>query len=62
MLAAPVVCVVHDAALLVRGDGVAFHDPLDGEFAVDDVVVGLGLDAAECGRGVVDDDILSVFL
>ena len=59
MLAAPVVGVVHDAALLVRGDGVAFHDPLDDGFAVDDVVVGLGRDAAECGRGVVDDGGIS---
>lgn len=61
MLAAPVVGVVHDAALLVRGDGVAFHDPLDGGFAVDDVVVGLGRDAAERGRGVVDDGVSHAF-
>lgn len=61
VLAAPVVGVVHDAALLVRGDGVAFHDPLDGGFAVDDVVVGLGRDAAECGRGVVDDGVSHAF-
>ena len=61
MLAAPVVGVVHDAALLVRGDGVAFHDPLDGGFAVDDVVVGLGRDAAERGRGVVDDGVSYAF-
>lgn len=61
VLAAPVVGVVHDAALLVRGDGVAFHDPLDGGFAVDDVVVGLGRDAAERGRGVVDDGVSHAF-
>ncbi len=42
----PVVGVVGDAAFFVYGDLVALHDPLDGAFAVDDVVVGFGGDVA----------------
>lgn len=57
VLAAPVVCVVHDAALLVRGDGVAFHDPLDGGFAVDGVVVELGEADALAGEAVFFDGV-----
>ena len=40
----PEVGVAGDAAVLVFADGLAFHDPFEGGFAVDDVgVVGCGL-------------------
>ncbi len=52
---APGVGVVGDAAGFVGGDGVALHDPFDGGFAVDDVIVGFQGDVAE-GDGVVVDD------
>ena len=55
MFAAPVVGVVDDAAGFVLGDLVAFHDPFEGGFAVDDVVVGIERDAIEGEVGVVVD-------
>ena len=51
-----VVGVVGDLAGFVGGDGLAFHDPFDGGFAVDDVVVGFGGDVAEGDVGIVVDD------
>ena len=44
----PVVGVVGDGALFVGGELVAFHDPFDGAFAVDGVVVGFGGDVLCC--------------
>lgn len=51
-----VVGVVGDVAVFVGGDGLAFHDPFDGGFAVDDVVVGFERDVAEGDVGIVVDD------
>lgn len=48
--------VVGDLAGFVGGDGLAFHDPFDGGFAVDDVVVGFEGDVAEGDMGIVVDD------
>ena len=62
MFIAPGVGVVDDAAGFVGGDGVALHDPFDGRFAVDDVLVGFEGDIAQDGSAVVDDDIFDAFL
>ena len=43
----PEVGVVGDAAVFVGGDGLALHDPVDGGFAVDDVVVGFQRNAGD---------------
>ena len=60
MFKGPVVGVVHDAARLVGGDGVAFHEPFDGGFAVDDVFVGLKGNACDGELFVIDDAALVV--
>jgi len=53
--------VVGELAFLVGGDRVAFHDPLDGAFAVDHVLVGLVGDALQADVGIVQDDGLVRF-
>lgn len=50
----PEVGIVHNAAVFVGGDGLAFHDPVDGGFAVDDVVVGFKGNAGDGDVLVVD--------
>jgi len=45
---------------VVGGDGLAFHDPFQGELAVDDVVVGFQGDVADRDVVVVDDGGLVV--
>ena len=52
---APVVGIVGDATVFVRRDSVAFHDPFQCRFAVDDVLVCFRWDAFECQVGVVND-------
>lgn len=47
--------VVGDVAGFVGGDGLAFHDPFDGGFAVDDVGVGFEGDVAKGDVGIVED-------
>lgn len=39
--------VVHDAAGLIGSDGVAFDNPVEGAFAIDDVLVGFSGDALD---------------
>lgn len=50
----PEIGVVDDAALFVLRDGLAFHDPFDGWFSVDDVVVGFQWDFVDGDVFVVD--------
>jgi len=50
----PGVGVVDDAGVLVGFDALAFDDPVEGGFAVDDVVVGLEGDVGDGDVGVVD--------
>ena len=47
----PEVGVVLDAAVFVFADRLAFHDPFEGGFAVDDVVVGFFGDVADRKMG-----------
>jgi len=51
----PVVGIVGDAAGFVGFDALAFDEPIEGRFAVDDVVVGGGGDVFDGDFGVVDD-------
>ena len=61
MFAGPVVGVVEDAGVFVGFDLIAFKNPFDGAFAVDDVVVGDERDVFERDTTVVD-DLRFVFL
>lgn len=56
----PEVGVVGDAAVLVGGDGLSLHDPFEGGFAVDDVVVGGGRDVFQGDVFVVNDGALVI--
>lgn len=55
MFACPVVGVVEEAGVFVGFDLIAFENPFDGAFAVDDVVVGDERDVFERDMTVVDD-------
>jgi hypothetical protein len=58
----PVVGIVGDAAVFVGGDLVAFHDPFDGAFAVDDVDVGFGRYVFDGDLAVVNNGIFTIFI
>ena len=60
VLAGPVVGIVIDERLLVLRDGVTLHNPFDGRFAVDDILVGFLRDVLDGDVAVVDDDALIV--
>lgn len=51
----PLVWVVDYAAVLMGGDLVTLHEPLDGRFAVDNVIVGRRRNARYGDASVVDD-------
>lgn len=55
MLQSPVIGVIDDATRLVSGDGVAFHNPFNGGFAVDHVFVGFFRNARNGNLFVVND-------
>ena len=57
----PGVGVVDDAGVLVGFDALAFDDPVEGGFAVDDVFVGLEGDVGDGDVGVVDQGGLVAF-
>lgn len=61
MFAGPVVGVVEEARVFVGFNLIAFENPFDGAFAVDDVVVGDDRDVFERDMTVVD-DLRFVFL
>jgi len=58
----PGVGVVDDAGVLVGFDALAFDDPVEGGFAVDDVFVGLEGNLGDGDIGVVDEGGLVAFL
>ena len=51
-LGGPEVAVADDTAVFVGGDTLAFHDPFEGGFAVDDVGVGGWGDVADIMPGI----------
>ena len=53
---------VGDASGFVGGDGVVLHEPFDGGFAVDDVLIGYKGNDAQNGAVVVNDGILDAIL
>lgn len=57
----PVLGVIEEAGVFVSFDLIAFKDPFEGTFAVDDVVVGLGGDVLECDAVVVEDGAFVFF-
>src|SRR5574344_2488288 len=61
VFAGPVVGVVEEAGVFVGFDLIAFENPFDGAFAVDDVVVGDERDVFERDMTVVN-DLRFVFL
>lgn len=58
----PVVRVIHDATVLIYGDGVAFHQPLNCGLAIDNVFVGFIRDFRERTGIIVDDGVTDAFL
>jgi len=60
MFAGPVVGIVLDERLLVLGDGVTLHNPFNGRFSVDDILVGFLRDVLDGDVAVVDDGALIV--
>ena len=52
---APIVGIIHNAAIFVFGDLIAFHDPFDRGSIADFIVVGLEGYAAEGDFVVIDD-------
>ena len=58
VFSAPVVGVVTNAAVLIYGDGIAFHDPVQCAFTIHNVVIGVQRNALEGDVAVVDDGSL----
>ena len=60
VLTGPIIGIILDERLLVLGDGVTLHDPFDGRFAVDDILVGFLRDVLDGDVAVIDDHTLIV--
>ena len=60
VFAGPVVGIVLDERFLVLGDGVTLHNPFDGRFAIDVILVGLLRDVLNGDVAIINDGALIV--